>query len=160
MRNKSNDNAGAGGPVHPARRETDLHNTIQIQIQIQIVQVAQCTQPGERQIYTISFRSFSPMPGSLEFEPGKVKRQIQAQLQRKIQTLHSLTAYSFTIEKKAHEISNLDPYSFSGNKLVQLKNLTNLIAIYEVWRWSKEHFISELNLLWFAKRLTSHHFSD
>jgi len=34
-------------------------------------QVAQCTQPGERQIYTISFRSFSPMPGSLEFEPGK-----------------------------------------------------------------------------------------
>ena len=34
--------------------------------------VAQCTQPGERQIYTISFRSFSPMPGSIEFEPGKV----------------------------------------------------------------------------------------
>jgi len=34
-------------------------------------QVAQCTHPGERQIYTISFRSFSPMPGSLEFEPGK-----------------------------------------------------------------------------------------
>ena len=107
MRNKSNDNAN---------------------------QVAQCTQPGERQIYTISFRSFSPMPGSLEFEPGKVKRQIQAQLQRKIQMLQSLTAFLFTIEEKVHQIYNFDLYSFSGNKLVQLKNLTNLIAIYEVWR--------------------------
>ena len=114
----------------------EMQMKIKIQLKTMLVQVAQCTQPGERQIYTISFRSFSPMPGSLEFEPGKVKRQIQAQLQRKIQTLQSLTAYSFIIETKVHQISNLDPYSFtfSGNKLVQLKNLTNLIAIYEVWR--------------------------
>ena len=42
-----------------------------------VAKVAQCTQPGERQIYTISFRSFSPMPGSIEFEPGKVRPDIQ-----------------------------------------------------------------------------------
>ena len=46
--------------------------------------IAYCTEPGQQRLvllhqlsllprfYTISFRSFSPMPGSLEFQPGQV----------------------------------------------------------------------------------------
>lgn len=33
--------------------------------------VAYCTEPLKERIFTISFRSFSPMPNTLEFHPGK-----------------------------------------------------------------------------------------
>jgi len=33
--------------------------------------VAYCTQPYEQKIFTLSFRSFSPMPNTLEFHPGQ-----------------------------------------------------------------------------------------
>merc|ERR1719510_2728280 len=33
--------------------------------------VAYCTQPHQKKIFTLSFRSFSPMPNTLEFQPGQ-----------------------------------------------------------------------------------------
>jgi ephrin-B len=33
--------------------------------------VAYCTQPYEQKIFTLSFRSFSPMPNTMEFHPGQ-----------------------------------------------------------------------------------------
>eukprot|EP00090_Calanus_glacialis_P039033 TRINITY_DN6798_c0_g1_i8.p1 TRINITY_DN6798_c0_g1~~TRINITY_DN6798_c0_g1_i8.p1 ORF type:complete len:268 (-),score=18.85 TRINITY_DN6798_c0_g1_i8:124-927(-) len=32
--------------------------------------IAYCTEPSKTRIFTISFRSFSPMPGTLEYHPG------------------------------------------------------------------------------------------
>ena len=34
--------------------------------------IAKCDDPQRRNIVTITFRSFSPMPGGLEYYPGKV----------------------------------------------------------------------------------------